>query len=105
VIRVEFLANELGPAAGTDARPGDALVDVSDACRAPVSFSCRSASCGTCLVEVLEGASLLAPPSTDEAEVLDVFDAPKTHRLACSARLVAVGEGLVRLRWAGSDEG
>ncbi|MRG92623.1 2Fe-2S iron-sulfur cluster-binding protein [Polyangium spumosum] len=104
MIRVEFLANELGPAAGASAEPGDALVDVSDACRAPVSFSCRSASCGTCLVEVLEGASLLAPPSPDEAEVLDIFGAPAAQRLACSARLVARGEGLVRLRWAGSDE-
>ncbi|MDI3286973.1 2Fe-2S iron-sulfur cluster-binding protein [Polyangium sp. 15x6] len=104
MIRVEFLANELGPAAAADAEPGDALVDVSDACRAPVSFSCRSASCGTCLVEVLEGAALLEPPSSDESDVLDVFDAPPSQRLACSARLVARGEGLVRLRWAGSDE-
>ncbi|MDC0748440.1 2Fe-2S iron-sulfur cluster-binding protein [Polyangium mundeleinium] len=104
MIRVEFLANELGPAAGVDAEPGDALVDVSDACRAPVSFSCRSASCGTCLVEVLEGAALLAPPKADESEVLDLFDAPPSQRLACAARLVAQGEGLVRLRWAGSDE-
>jgi ferredoxin len=104
VIRVEFLANELGPAVGANAEPGDAVVDVSDVCRAPVSFSCRSASCGTCLVEVLEGASLLAPPSSDESEVLDIFDAPPSQRLACSARLAATGEGLVRLRWAGNDE-
>ncbi len=103
MIRVEFLANDLGPSTGANASPGDALVDVCDACRAPISFSCRSASCGTCRVEVLEGASLLEPPTRDEAEVLDVFDAPSSQRLACSARL-ANGEGLVRLRWAGGDE-
>jgi len=102
VIRVEFLANELGPAASANAGPREALVDVCDACRAPISFSCRSASCGTCRVDVLEGASLLESPSADEAEVLAVFDAPPTHRLACSARL-SDGAGLVRLRWAGDD--
>jgi ferredoxin len=102
VIRVEFLPNELGPEASAEAEPPFALIDVCDACRAPVSFSCRSASCGTCRVEVLEGEALFEPPSEDEREVLEVFDARPSERLACRARIRA-GEGLVRLRWAGDD--
>jgi len=100
VILVEFLANELGPSVQKAADPETALIDVCDACRAPVSFSCRSASCGTCRVEVLEGAALLLPPSHDELEVLDLFDADASQRLACRAR-IGRGEGLVRLRWCG----
>lgn len=102
MIYVHVLGNTLGPACIAQAAPGDALVDVCDEARAPVSFSCRSASCGTCRVEVLEGAELLTVPSREEREVLDLFDARPTERLACQARL-AEGEGRLALRWAGDD--
>lgn len=77
------------------------LVDLCDETSAPVPFSCRSASCGTCRVLVLAGAELLAPPREDEVEVLAVFgDDPARTRLACQAR-VKPGPGIVRLRPAG----
>jgi ferredoxin len=94
---IEILANDLGPAVVVDAE--GPLVDICDDARAPIDFSCRSASCGTCLVEVLTGADLLAPPAPDEREVLHIFDAPPTHRLACQA-IVQPGPGLVQLRRA-----
>lgn len=100
VVRIVFLRNELGPGCEKDASNGAALMDVCDECRAPILFSCRSASCGTCRVEVLEGQALLLPPSADELEVLDLFDATPSQRLACRAR-VGNDDGLLRLRWVG----
>jgi ferredoxin len=77
---------------------GGPLVDLCDAESAPVPFSCRSASCGTCRVDVLEGADLLEPPAQEELEILDIFgDDPATRRLACQAR-VRLGNGRLRVR-------
>jgi ferredoxin len=74
---------------------GGALVDVCDDTRAPVPFSCKSANCGTCRVEVLEGESELLPPKDDELDLLDLFGAPPRVRLACQAKMKP---GLARLR-------
>jgi ferredoxin len=73
---------------------GGALVDVCDDTLAPVPFSCKSANCGTCRVEVLEGADELLPPNDDELEVLHLFGAPRGVRLACQAKMKP---GLARL--------
>lgn len=78
-----------------DAAPGAALVDLCDAHDAPIPFSCRVASCGTCRIHVLEGAEELLPPAEDELDLLDVFNLkPPRVRLACQAKL---GPGAVRL--------
>ncbi|HEY4016112.1 MAG TPA: 2Fe-2S iron-sulfur cluster-binding protein [Polyangiaceae bacterium] len=75
------------------------LVDVCDEAAAPVPFSCRSASCGTCRIEVVEGAELLEPPEDDELEVLDLFgDDPAHMRLACQVKVrAAAGRLTVRV--------
>jgi ferredoxin len=81
---------------------GGRLVDLCDEEHAPVPFSCRSASCGTCRIDVLEGTELLEPPRAGELEVLDLFgDDPRHCRLACQAR-VRPGIGRVRVRAADS---
>jgi ferredoxin len=81
-----------------DAPEGARLVDLCDERNAPVPFSCRSASCGTCRIDVLEGGELLEPPQDEELDVLDIFgDDPKKRRLACQARALP-GPGRVRLR-------
>ncbi len=81
-----------------DAPAGGRLIDLCDDSRAPVPFSCRSASCGTCRVEIAEGATLLDPPGDEEAELLGVLgDDPARYRLACQARVRGVaGRVLVR---------
>ena len=80
-----------------EAPAGAQLIDVCDEHAAPVPFSCRSASCGTCRVEILEGADGFEPPGDEETTLLDIFgDDPSRYRLACQARLR--GDGRVRLR-------
>ena len=101
--RIQFIGLE-GEIAEADVPAGAALVDLCDQLNAPIPFSCRSASCGTCRLVVLEGANLLAEAEDEELQVLDAFgQAPPDRRLACQARLLA-GSGLVRVRAARDDE-
>jgi len=71
-----------------DAPDGAALVDLCDEHNAPIPFNCRSASCGTCRIHVLEGADDLLPAAEDELDLLDVFNLkPPLVRLTCQAKL------------------
>ncbi len=92
---------EPSPPLEVPAPEGGALVDVCDDHRTNVPFSCRSANCGTCRVEVLEGATELLPPKDDELDVLDLFAAPANVRLACQATMKP---GLACLRVRPVDE-
>ncbi len=81
-----------------DVPGGGRLIDVCDEANAPVPFSCRSASCATCRVEIAEGAELLDPPAADEVDLLQILgDDPARYRLACQARIRA-GAGRIRVR-------
>jgi ferredoxin len=72
----------------TEAPAGTRLVDVvDDHPEADVPFSCRSATCGTCRVEVTEGADALEPADSDEREVLALFGDPPEVRLCCQLRV------------------
>lgn len=83
---------------------GGALVDVCDDLRAPIPFSCKSANCGTCRVDILEGGDELLPPKDDELDLLDIFGAGAGSgvRLACQVKMKP---GLARLRVRPVDEG
>lgn len=94
---IQFIANSVGRQKRTDAPEGGELLDICDQSIAPVPFSCRSATCGTCHVEVLEGAELLEPPKEEEQELLSLLGGVANHRLACQVR-VRPGVGLVTLR-------
>jgi ferredoxin len=76
---------------------GDRLLDLCDRIGATVAFSCRSADCGSCLVEAVDGADQLFPPSAREAATLRVLSAPAGHRLACQV-LMRPGAARLRLR-------
>lgn len=77
---------------------GGLMADICDDHEAPIPFSCRSASCATCHIEVLEGEGAFEPPDPDELDVLDAIDSkPPRFRLACQARLKP-GEAVVRVR-------
>ncbi len=98
---MRFTETVHGPAAEIDAPAGGLLVDVCDEARAPVGFSCRSARCATCLVEVLAGAEHLEPARPEERDRLARVGASPCARLACQAVLRA-GDGTVTLRSAGA---
>ena len=71
------------------------LIDVTDEYPdADVPFSCRSASCGTCRVEVLAGGDALLPADEDELEVLRIFDDGPGIRLCCQLELVKETDSL-----------
>ena len=95
--RIEFNGSVIGKSKTLDVEAGGDLLDLCDEHFAPIPFSCRSASCGTCHVEVLEGSEHLEPPAAEERELLEVLRGPPTSRLACQARVKA-GPGLIRLR-------
>lgn len=81
-----------------EAADGAALADLCDDHEAPIPFSCRSASCATCHIEVLEGPDALLPPEDEELDVLEaIASPPPKFRLACCARLKP-GGGTVRVR-------
>ncbi len=90
-------ANPAGASKEVDVPEGGSVMDLADEQWLPIPFSCRSASCGTCQCEVLEGAGLIEPAGEDEAELLDVVGGPDGSRLACQMVLKA-GSGNVRLR-------
>lgn len=78
---------------------GGALADLCDDHGAPIPFSCRSASCATCHIEVIEGQEALAEPEQEELDVLDAIQSPPPrNRLCCQARLKADAAGTVIVR-------
>ena len=98
---IEFIGSAIGSPKRVEAPSGGPLVDLCDEHLAPIPFSCRSASCATCQIEVIEGAELLAPPEPDEQELLDLLCGPPTNRLACQA-VVRAGPGLLRVKPVGA---
>src|SRR5262245_34562228 len=97
MLTIVFEPSALGGAKRAEAPCGARLIDVCDAAGAPVPFSCRSASCGTCRIDVIEGIELLERAAEDELEVLRLFACPPSQRLACQARLRGAS-GIVRVR-------
>ena len=95
---VTFESFDGGRKVTAEARPGAALADLIDDNSAPIPFSCRSASCATCHIEVLEGQGELLPPEPEEQDVLNAIGAaPPRFRLACCAK-VKGGPAPIRVR-------
>jgi len=78
-----------------DVPPGSSLPQVCTEHPLPIVFGCRAGRCGSCLVQVLSGATNLCTPNLREARTLDVLDAEPDWRLACQC--IAFGD--VRLRY------
>jgi 2Fe-2S ferredoxin len=82
-----------------EAPAGALLADLCDDHEAPIPFSCRSASCATCHINVVSGAELLSPPDDEELSVLESIDAlPPRSRLACCAKLSTTATGTLHVR-------
>lgn len=55
----------------------------------PVASSCSGrGACGRCVIEVLEGAEALSPPSIRERRVLRRNGHPEGSRLSCRCRVL-----------------
>jgi ferredoxin len=98
---IVFFEGVLGRSRTVEAPEGGELLDICDEHLAPIPFSCRSASCATCQIQVIEGDELLEPPAPEERELLALLGGPSNNRLACQAR-VKPGGGRIRLKPAGT---
>lgn len=78
-----------------DSVPESTLMAISGRMKNPISTGCSDSSCGTCRVEVLEGADNLTGQDARERGTLKENGYPVSMRLACRAELVA-GSAKVR---------
>lgn len=96
MVRLELLGvHDLDPVVAYAPR-GERVVDACDEARAPIPFSCRSATCGTCRVRVVEGARLVRRADSEEVAFLRAASAGEDERLACRLVLDA-DDGLLRI--------
>jgi ferredoxin len=101
-----LFTSDAGESLTASAPDGGSLADLCDDVGAPVPFSCRSATCATCLVLVLEGDDLLLSPEEGEQEILRLFAEPSSRfaqRLACQAK-IRPGPGRLVIRAVNHDE-
>lgn len=73
----------------TESAPESTLLAVSGRMKHPISSGCSDSSCGTCRVEVLDGADNLTGQDAKERGTLKENGFPTTLRLACRAQLVS----------------
>lgn len=66
---------------------GMSLLAAAGALPKPIASGCSDSSCGTCRVEVLEGAETLDEQSAKERATLKENGYPTNLRLACRAEL------------------
>lgn len=76
--------------------PGQSLTDICDQHPTAILFGCRNAVCGTCLIEVLQGAENLSPVQAEEQDLLSIL-APENSaaRLACQCLVL---QGSIRVQ-------
>lgn len=80
----------------TEVPAGEVLLDAGEKAGVEMEAGCFSCSCGTCVVEVIEGMANLEPPTAEELDVLDAWSRDvEKYRLACCTR---IREGAVTIR-------
>lgn len=88
----------VGPDGGEQsctAAPGSTVLATSGKLRRPLASGCADSTCGTCRVEVLEGAEHLSPHDGRERATLRENGLPDAYRLACRTEIVS---GSVKVR-------
>jgi ferredoxin len=80
--------------------PGATIHEAVRALGHVIDFACGgNALCGTCCVQVEDGAELLAPAGAEETgRLADIDRTPPFFRLACQARLADGAAGAVAIR-------
>ena len=67
---------------------GARVIEISEKVGSNIIYGCREGDCGTCLMQVEEGANNLSSPSVVEDRVLREMNAGRHQRLACQAQLL-----------------
>ena len=72
------------------------ILEAGEKAGVDLEFGCRDCTCGTCVVEVVQGMENLSPLTDQEIDVLDTWNRdPEKIRLACCVKVMK-GEGVVR---------
>lgn len=75
---------------------GGTILGATGRMKRPIASGCSESTCGTCRVEVLEGAELLSEQSGRERATLKENNLAQTLRLSCRAELAVAGAVKVR---------
>jgi ferredoxin len=67
---------------------GNSVVSASNRMKRPIATGCSDSTCGTCRIEVLEGADNVVEQSARERATLKDNGYPATLRLGCRTELV-----------------
>ena len=79
MVKVHFRLEDLL----VEAPVGTSLQRIADAAGADITFGCRTGSCGTCRVSVVEGLEHCSEMGPEERDFLKGLDALPDQRLAC----------------------
>jgi ferredoxin len=71
--------------ASVEVPDGSLLAELDGKCS--VLFACKTASCASCKVKVLEGAENLEPPNELEQAGLETFATDPSERLMCVCKI------------------
>jgi len=67
---------------------GVRVIDISEKVGSAIIYGCREGDCGTCMMQVVEGANNLSSPSVVEDKILREANAGRHQRLACQAQVL-----------------
>jgi len=81
--KVHFKSEDLE----VEVEEGMTFVDLCAEVDCDITFGCRSGSCGTCRIKVIDGAEHLTPMKAEERDFLSGFGAAKGERLACQCAI------------------
>jgi len=77
-----------------ECEPGTSFLDLCQENGAPHEFGCTVGSCGTCRLEIVEGAENVQAPSDEERETVEMCTDVEGARLGC--QLTIQGDIAVR---------
>lgn len=91
--KMEFTSGE-----SVEVADGVNLADCDEMFDTPVLFGCRSGSCGTCVLQVVEGMDNISGMLADEKDCIPSVTKESNCRLACQIHI----EGPVKLTYLGN---
>lgn len=77
--KVTFLKNDTV----LECEPGTSFLDLCQENGAPHEFGCTVGSCGTCRLEIVEGAENVNPQTDEERETVEMCTDVEGARLGC----------------------